>query len=120
MIKIFAKPLSANRAKKEKSYSFFQKLVEQELKIILEPEYKFHPVRKWLFDFADPITKTAIEIEGGVWGKKKSRHTTGSGFVADCEKYNNAALLGWKVLRFTPDQLLKTETLEIIRKAIKD
>jgi hypothetical protein len=31
----------------------------------------------------------------------KSRHTSVTGFTNDCEKYNAAQLLGWKVLRYT-------------------
>ena len=64
-----------------------------------EREYRFDKVRKWRFDFAFPTQKIAVEIEGGTFGK--SRHTTGTGYSADCEKYNAAALLGWRVFRFT-------------------
>ena len=56
--------------------------------------------RRWRFDFAWPDRKLAVEIEGGTWGGK-GRHTTGTGFAADCVKYNTAALLGWTVLRYT-------------------
>lgn len=66
-------------------------------------EYKFHPERKWMFDFAWVKRKLAVEIEGGSWAQ--GRHTRGSGFAADCEKYNAAALLGWRVLRFTGEQI---------------
>jgi len=51
-----------------------------------------------------PDRKLAVEIEGGVW--VRGRHTRGSGFVKDCEKYNEAALLGWTVLRL-PGSLVK-------------
>jgi len=30
-------------------------------------EYRFHPKRKWRFDFAWPDCQVAVEIEGGVW-----------------------------------------------------
>ena len=62
-------------------------------------ELKFHPTRKWRFDFAIESLKIAIEYEGIM--SEKSRHTTISGMSRDCEKYNTAQLLGWKVLRFT-------------------
>ena len=62
-------------------------------------EYRFHPTRKWRFDFAEPDAKIAAEIEGGTWSN--GRHVRGSGFERDCEKYNQAALLGWRVFRFT-------------------
>ena len=69
----------------------------------LEEEYRFHPGRKFRFDFASPETKIAIELEGGVWSG--GRHTRGKGFIGDCEKYNMAQLLGWRVFRFTTDML---------------
>lgn len=68
--------------------------------IKVETEYRFHPERKWRFDFAIPDKKIAIEYEG-VYGGGKSRHTTVSGYTADSEKYNEAAKLGWTVLRYT-------------------
>ena len=65
-------------------------------------EYKFHPVRKWRFDWANPQSKIAIEINGGVW--TGGRHTSGSGFIKDMEKINASQVLGWKVLQYTPSQ----------------
>jgi len=50
-------------------------------------------------DFAWPDKKIAVEIEGGVWGL--GRHNRPKGFIADTEKYNAAAEMGWTVLRFT-------------------
>lgn len=65
----------------------------------LEREYRFHPSRRWRFDFAIPEHMVAIEIEGGTWAR--GRHTRGDGYEKDCEKYNTAAFLGWRVFRFT-------------------
>lgn len=62
-------------------------------------EHKFHPTRKWRFDFAWIELKLALEVEGGLYGK--SRHTSITGYTNDCEKYSFAALLGWRVLRCT-------------------
>lgn len=67
------------------------------------PEYTFHPVRKWRFDYAWPLALIAVEVEGGVW--TQGRHTRGAGFLADMEKYNAAVMFGWRVLRFVPDEL---------------
>ena len=64
-----------------------------------ERELKFHASRKWRFDFAYPEMMLAIEVEGGVWNQ--GRHTRPAGFEGDCEKYNEAAIDGWSVLRIT-------------------
>lgn len=62
-------------------------------------EHRFHPTRRWRFDFAWPPNRVACEVEGGVW--TDGRHTRGSGFTEDCEKYNEAVLDDWKVIRVT-------------------
>lgn len=65
----------------------------------LSREYKFHPSRKWRFDWAIPGLKIAVEFEGII--SEKSRHTTIPGYSNDAIKYNEAAMLGWTVLRYT-------------------
>ncbi len=60
-------------------------------------EHRFCPGRKWAFDLAWLPERLAVEVEGGVW--TGGRHTRGSGFVKDCEKYNTATMDGWRVLR---------------------
>ena len=84
-----------------------------------EMEHKFHPKRKWRMDFAWPEQMLAVEVEGGVWGAK-SRHTTGAGFTADCVKYNEAALLGWTVLRVTADHIHDGSAIDWIRRALAE
>ena len=64
-----------------------------------KPEFIFHPTRKWRFDWAWPVQKIALEIEGGVYSQ--GRHVRGKGYENDVRKYNQALLLGWKVLRAT-------------------
>lgn len=66
-------------------------------------EYRFHPTRRWRFDFAHPSTHVAVEIEGGIW--IQGRHLRARGYEADCEKYSTAALHGWLVVRLTPNML---------------
>ena len=92
-------------------------------------EYKFHTVRKWRFDYAWPVLGTpnledgaqcgalALEVEGGVWSG--GRHTSGSGFMKDMEKYNEAVCLGWKIIRCTPQQLLSHATAVMIMRALR-
>ena len=64
---------------------------------VLDTEVQFAVGRKWRMDYCHLASRTAIEIEGGVWSK--GRHTRPQGFLNDCEKYNNAALLGYTVFR---------------------
>lgn len=78
-----------------------------------ELEHRFHPVRRWRFDYAWPDLRIALELEGGVW--TRGRHTRGSGFVADLEKYNEAALGGWLLLRVTPRQLWSDAPALVLR-----
>jgi very-short-patch-repair endonuclease len=75
---------------------------------VLAEEHRFHPERKWRFDFAHLASRTAVEIEGGVW--TGGRHTRGSGFVEDCEKYNAATMEGWAVFRI-PAPLISVKDL---------
>tara|TARA_R110002020_G_scaffold47968_1_gene137144 strand:- start:326 stop:679 length:354 start_codon:yes stop_codon:yes gene_type:complete len=60
-------------------------------------EHRFHPSRKWRFDFAWPDQMVAVEIQGGVWTRGK--HGRGAGLVSSFEKNNAAAILGWWVLQ---------------------
>lgn len=83
---------------------------------IPEEEYKFFPTRKWKFDFAYPDLMIAIEVEGGIWG---GRHTSGIGFQNDCEKYDVAALMGWKLLRFPPNMISSGVAIQFISLALQ-
>lgn len=94
----------------------FTVLCRSDLGVECVKEYRFHNTRKWRFDYAIPEHKIAIEVEGGVW--TGGRHTSPKGFLGDMEKYNTATVMGWRVLRTTPDKLLTNETLTMIENAI--
>jgi len=96
----------------EESYSLFEKLLTSE---IAKPvrEFMFHPKRKWRSDFSYPDIKLAIEIEGGA--RTGGRHTRGQGFIDDMEKYNAMTELGWRLLRFIPQDLTKSTTIDQIK-----
>ena len=81
-----------------------------------ETEHRFHKVRRWRFDFAYPEYKVAVEVEGGIWSR--GRHTRGKGFQQDCTKYNEAALLGWLVLRVTARHIEDGRALVWLRRAL--
>lgn len=79
-------------------------------------EYRFAEGRRWRFDFAWPGEKLAVEVEGGIF--TSGRHTRGTGMLADMEKYNRAALLGWRVLRFFTDQVRDGTAIATIKEAL--
>ena len=87
-----------------------------------EREYRFHPTRRWRFDFAMPEVWVAVEFEGGVFAGKNGkvgRHVRGAGARADMEKYNEAACLGWVVLRVMADHVKSGEALRWIESVVK-
>lgn len=81
-----------------------------------EPEYRFAVTigRRWAFDWCWPTYRVAFEREGGEFrpvncpacGHRKtvfvSRHHSRDGLEADATKYNQAAVMGWLVIRATP------------------
>ena len=102
-----SKMMSEIYGRKGRKMTVLEKIFMVELKTCgfkVVPEYRFHPTRRWRFDFAIPEEKVAVEVEGGVW--TGGRHTDGSGFVKDMEKYNEATMRGWAVLRVQPKNLL--------------
>lgn len=76
-------------------------------------EFKFCADRRWRADYAFIPQKVLVEVEGGVF--TRGRHTRGVGFAADMEKYNAAASLGWRLLRFQPKELSATATINTIK-----
>ena len=82
------------------------------------PEYRFHPARKWRIDyyFETNGRRVALEVEGGIW--TNGRHTRGSGFRKDMEKYNALTAAGIMLLRVTPAELMNIETLNLIKKTL--
>ena len=106
------------------------------------PEVRFHPERKWRIDVAvaaGPVrlklttqedmarqlregewqpgsNAIAVEIHGGAWSR--GRHVRGNGFIADMEKENALVEAGWKVLKFTPQQVLDGSALAQIERCL--
>lgn len=79
-------------------------------------EHRFDPRRRWRFDFAWPELLIAAEVEGGTY--TAGRHSRGRGFEADCEKYSEAAIAGWLVVRVTTDMVDDGRALGLIERAI--
>jgi len=61
-------------------------------------QHRFHPQRKWLFDFSWVDERLAVEIDGGAF--VRGAHSRGAQQNKDYEKMNVATASGWRVLRF--------------------
>jgi very-short-patch-repair endonuclease len=103
-------------AAKAPARDVFTAICKADLGVEVVKEYTFHPTRKWRFDYAMLSHKIAVEVEGGAW--TQGRHTRPKGFIADMEKYNAAALMGWRVLRVTPADLYRAKTISMLRFAV--
>lgn len=79
-------------------------------------EHKFAHDRRWRMDYANLSLCICLEVEGGVW--TLGRHTRGTGFLNDMQKYNAATLAGWAVLRCTPDDIKKGTAYQLVERAL--
>jgi len=111
--------------------------IEQKTGLDVVTEFHFAKPRKYRFDFAIVKYRIAIEIEGGTRKKQTEvrkckcgkihtfsayygRHNSPEGYKKDCEKYNLAAVLNWKVLRYTYEHIEKdiSEIADDIKKIV--
>lgn len=99
----------------------FMNLIQQDLGLEVWPEFFFSTERLYRLDYAIPVSvdgkelKIGIEVQGGIWLKGNSGHSSGKGIKRDMEKSNLAQSLGWFVIKITPDELLTNKTLELIK-----
>ena len=83
-------------------------------------EYRFakHIGRRYAADFAWPLDQLLVEVEGGIFSG--GRHTRGAGYEEDLNKYNLAALLGYRVLRFSERQITDGVAVQCIESALRN
>jgi len=112
MIKKIKPPKRPTKPKKD----MFCIICKSVFKLDIVKEFKFHPIRKWRFDYAIPSLKIAIEQDGGIW--ISGRHNHPQGYINDMEKFNEATALGWVVLKFTPQNICSNEAIEVIKRTI--
>lgn len=82
-------------------------------------EFRFCEARRWRGDFVWVIgnKKVMLEVEGGTF-MKNSGHASGTGIQRDIEKGNEAALLGYTVIRATKLHIINGQMLEWIKRAL--
>ncbi len=59
--------------------------------------------RQWRWDFAWTSEFLALEVQGGIWTRGAHGHP--EDILRNMLKHNDAALLGWRWLQFTPEQV---------------
>lgn len=117
-----AKP-EGERTKLQRAFRVaFECIASQHKLPIPKEEFRFHPVRRWRFDFAFPDCKLAVELHGGQWSN--GRHNRGSGMAADHAKLNTAQTMGWVVLQYATERMkdpyrVAAEVADILRARIK-
>lgn len=74
--------------------------------------------KDYRFDFAWPMSKVAVEINGSIW--RKGGHNTGSGLIRDYDKLNTAQMQGWNVFIFTTEQVKNGEAASTIENVFKE
>ena len=91
-----------------------------QIKLVGLPEpvrqYKFSGLRRFRADFGFPEQKLLAEVDGGSW--VNGRHTRGSGFEKDCERASEAAVLGYRVLRFTGAMVKDGRAIAYLERAL--
>jgi hypothetical protein len=60
----------------------------------------------------------AVEVEGGI--HNGGRHVTAEGFIGDCNKYNEATYLGWRVFRFTSEHLNDFSAITFVSRVVNE
>lgn len=97
---------------KQRQKMFVDKLAKHG--IACKPEFIFHETRKWRIDFYIEHNgkKLAVEVEGGIWSD--GRHTRGSGFIKDMQKYNELTKYGIYLYRVEPKKLFNLTVMEDI------
>ena len=115
-----AKSVAKNHPDREGQFlKLFNKLAEGWTAPV--PQFVFHNVRKWRFDFAWPGSFVAVEIDGGIFQEAATGHRSIGGVMRDSEKSNAAQLLGWCVLRFHAKDLDKrpAQVIDDVKRALR-
>ena len=108
----------AKKVSASKVPDMFLRLLQHDLKgLEIVKEHRFCPPRRWRFDYAITDLKIAVEVDGAVW--VGGRHNRAAGYVADMEKLNTAASMGWLVLRITTDDRFCTKTMNLIKSTVE-
>lgn len=91
---------------------------------LLAVEYRFCDCHGSRFDYALPDRHIAFEVDGGNRMAAINKRT-GQPFAVgrhtqadDYRKLNHAAMMGWRVMRFTPEMITSGEAVAVISEVV--
>ena len=82
-----------------------------------EREFRFYRNRRWRLDFAWPLFKIAIEVQGGLW--VNGGHSRGSGVTKDLEKKQQALRMGWIIYEASGAMIESGQVIETLNILLK-
>lgn len=106
----------ANKQAKEFTQETFFLLLDQVNVPRPTPEHVFHNSRKWRFDYCWIDQMVVLEVEGGIF--IRGRHSRGAGMKEDMDKYNEAAVLGYRIVKVVPTELCSFNTINLLRRIL--
>lgn len=111
---------SRSKTPKRAETDLFTLLIRTDLRLDCVKELEFCPGRKWRFDYALPEVKIAVEVEGGTYKTRTYRNKDGVLITTTGGRHNSATVLGWRLIRVVPAELLTNKTIDLIRQTIKN
>ena len=84
-----------------------------------EAEVRFHPTRRWRFDYAWVNKRTALEYQGGIYFRGIG-HQGIKGADRDCRKFSAATALGWKLFLIDAGMVVDGTAFGLISDALRE
>lgn len=76
------------------------------------------PGRRYAYDFCQEETMVLFEIQGGIYAKGKSGHSSGTGIMRDADKVNLGQINGYNTFVITPEKLT-VEYLSMVARYVR-
>ncbi len=106
-----------NHRTRKQPAGLFEQLCEAHGLPVPVAEYVFAPPRRWRFDWLFEGW-LALEIEGVGPAGSEGRHQRIAGWLKDMEKYREAVILGFAIIRVTTREVDDGSAFEIIHRAL--
>ncbi len=106
-----------NHRTRKQPAGLFEQLCEAHGLPVPVAEYLFALPRKWRFDWLFEGW-LALEIEGVGASGSEGRHQRIAGWLKDMEKYNEAVVLGYSVVRCRPADVESGAAFALVRRAL--